>query len=124
MTKESVLRELVSARLPLEGFEQQSEAALAEAEQLIKNYCGLAAVPEQLFHVWAQLAVDIVKADHPEDFPQMGEFLTAVSLGDSSYSFSAAGRQEFLGQLRYNYADSLNKFRKGMFGHEKSPAGD
>jgi hypothetical protein len=104
------------------GQSQVTEAmvlAVAEAEQLIKNYCGITEVPGPLTFVWAELALASLADNEAAggSLPATGAVLSAVSLGDTSYSFAAA-KDGAAASLRQDVKSQLNRWRKGLFAHE------
>ncbi|MGI5891990.1 MAG: hypothetical protein ACOX7H_04545 [Bacillota bacterium] len=112
--------DIVLSKLAESESSASIDMAISEAEQLIKNYCSLNYVPGELVFVWANMALDILAADaslSEGGMPQVGDVLTSISLGDTSYGFTNV-RKNCLNEIRDNYAVQLGRFRKGLFGDE------
>ena len=91
--------------------------AIEEAEQVIKNYCNISEVPEQLNFTWANMACDIVKSYNAEETGEpVNGGPASVSMGDTTVSVSnsqsGTGHVVDLDGLIQNYKEQLQKFRR------------
>ena len=111
-----------------ESYEDdQILSALEEVEQYIKNYCRIPRVPNALKYVWANLALDLLRTQFPEQSgggggaapePVMTGVVKAVVRGDTEVRFdanadSAKGftHSPSMDDLVYNYLGILQRFR-------------
>lgn len=87
--------------------------ALADAEEIIKNYCHIDSVPDGLNNTMVRMAADIFRNDATgsQTAPQN---VTSVSRGDVSTSFGALST-DYTESLMKNYEKSLNAYRKLVF---------
>ena len=113
------------------------EIAIGEVEQVIKSYCNLETVPEELYYTWANMAIDLVSYTYhanacaesvvatgaggssfdPTDVSSIKIGDTQVSLGGGSSKTNArakalASHKPVLDDITMNYHGQLNQFRR------------
>lgn len=91
--------------------------AIEEAERVIKNYCNIREVPEELNFTWANMACDIVKSYNAEETGEpVNGGPASVSMGDTTVSVSntqsGTGHVVDLDAFIQNYKEQLMKFRR------------
>ena len=91
------------------------DLGLAEAEQYVKTYCHRRDIPADLAFTVANLAADILRAQHPESSAafSMAE-VGSISVGDVSVQRNPefVKKSVPLSETVLSYHDILNKFRK------------
>jgi len=106
--------------------ELDKELAINEIEQVIKNYCNIDKIPEELNYTWANMAVDlinynyqlnnnddIVKADSADvSSIKVGDTQIQLGGGNNSRAKTLNSHIPNLDQIVLNYQSQLNKFRK------------
>ena len=113
------------------------EIAIGEVEQVIKNYCNLETVPEELYYTWANMAIDLVSYTYhtnacaesiaalgadggsfdPTDVSSIKIGDTQVSLGGGSSKTNVRAKaisshKPVLDDIVMNYRGQLNQFRR------------
>lgn len=112
--------DMVLIKLGLTETTPAVELAVAEAEQIILNYCQIDRVPGELVYVQAALAAALEqdRRDATEaNLAGLGA-VKSVSMGDTSYSYDnavATKRSEYLSSLINDHKAVLNRFRRGLF---------
>lgn len=101
--------------LPVNDFDL--EMGISEAESVIKNYCNVPYVPSELYFVWANIACDILRANHSNaststSIPN-GE-IASITIGDVSITRGGdlSTHKISLDNLVLDYKNALNRFRK------------
>lgn len=75
---------IVRAKIKESAITEPSIAlAVEEVEQVIKNYCNIDAIPEELKYTWANMAADLAKYDFYLD-SNNGDILDGFDSGDIS----------------------------------------
>lgn len=65
--------------------EPEKILAIDEVEQVIKNYCNIDAVPEELKFTWANMSIDLLRYNYESNLPADGGGTgDSVSVGDIS----------------------------------------
>lgn len=112
---ESTTMLLLKSLLGIKDTEENASVsfALANAEEVVKNYCHIDEIPEQLTNTVIRMAMDIYRNEQPgsADLPQA---VSSVKIGDTSTSFKAS-TEEFSESILKNYKSVLNRFRKVEF---------
>lgn len=109
------------------------EIAIAEVEQVIKNYCSLEIVPDELKYTWANMAVDLLLYSYQTnvaDAEVVGDIseidsadISSLSVGDIQVGIGKGGssgarskalssHKPRLDELVMNYTSQLKKFRR------------
>lgn len=104
--------------------------AIEEVEQVIKNYCNIDKVPDELRFVWANMVLDLIRyeqAIHGENQEGLDEASTSdidsISMGDTSVSLGGGNQDNVvnraknshnpnLDQIVMNYSQQLHRFRR------------
>lgn len=112
------VRTIVGQKLRQNEVEEEIiNLAIEEAGQVIKNYCNIREIPEELVFTWANMACDIVKSyDAEETGEPVNGGPASVSMGDTTVSVSnsqsGTGHVVDLDGLIQNYREQLQKFRR------------
>ena len=106
--------------------------AIEEVELVIKNYCNINSVPEELKFTWANMTIDLLRYQHESNLSteasdniddinirdvsslKIGD--TSVNLGSGSISnahnIAMRSRYPNLDEIIMNYKSQLQRFRK------------
>ena len=125
--------EIVKLKLKDTGIsDEMCILAVDEVEQVIKNYCSIESVPEELKYTWANMAVDSAKyqfASTNNDTSKLDDIsvgdVSSIKVGDTNISFATNGNgattereralkshNSNLDNIVMNYKEQLNKFRR------------
>lgn len=87
------------------------EFILEDVEEMIKNYCNVPTIPEQLNSTILRMAIDMYKNESlgSEDIA-LGS-ISSISEGDTSVSYRSSA-SEFKESLLKDYKSQLNRYRK------------
>ena len=88
--------------------------AIERVEAYIKEYCGLAEIPESAATLWCEMVCDLLRGEETA----VGDFdtnLSALSMGDVSYTFDTKSEKSDVNTILGNYQHRLNLLRKGLF---------
>lgn len=87
--------------------------ALENAREIVKSYCHVEEIPEELGTMVLRMAVDIYRNEQlgKADVPQT---VSSVKVGDTSTSFQAQASDFTTGLLK-SYKMVLNRYRKAGF---------
>lgn len=112
---ESTTMSLLKSLLGIKDTEENASVsfALANAEEVVKNYCHIDEIPKELTNTVIRMAMDIYRNEQPgsADVPQA---VSSVKIGDTSTSFKTPA-DEFSASILKNYKLVLNRFRKVEF---------
>lgn len=109
----------IKALLGISDEESQKDAlvvfSLENAEEIIKNYCHIQAVPDGLATTLLRMAADIFRKEQygEEESPAV---ITSISEGDTSTGFSAAETTDYTASILKNYKIQLRRYRKVAHG--------
>lgn len=87
------------------------EFILEDVEEIVKNYCNVPTIPEQLNSTILRMAIDMYKNESlgSEDIA-LGS-ISSISEGDTSVSYRSSA-SEFKESLLKDYKSQLNRYRK------------
>ena len=87
------------------------EFILEDVEEMVKNYCNVPTIPEQLNSTILKMAIDMYKNESlgSEDIA-LGS-ISSISEGDTSVSYRSSA-SEFKESLLKDYKSQLNRYRK------------
>ncbi|HBG1527052.1 phage head-tail connector protein [Clostridioides difficile] len=87
------------------------EFILEDVEEMVKNYCNVPTIPEQLNNTILRMAIDMYKNESlgSEDIA-LGS-ISSISEGDTSVSYRSSA-SEFKESLLKDYKSQLNRYRK------------
>lgn len=87
------------------------EFILEDVEEMVKNYCNVPTIPEQLNSTILRMAIDLYKNESlgSEDIA-LGS-ISSISEGDTSVSYRSSA-SEFKESLLKDYKSQLNRYRK------------
>ena len=104
-------------RLDRDESDAEIELALSMVGDFIAEYCCLAAIPESLFPLWADMTVDCLRLRRERAGEGEMPGLSAVTMGDVSYSFTDGGSDgsAAVQSLLADYKQRLDKARRGLF---------
>ncbi|EMM0828942.1 phage head-tail connector protein [Clostridioides difficile] len=87
------------------------EFILEDVEEMVKNYCNVPTIPEQLNSTILRMAIDMYKNKSlgSEDIA-LGS-ISSISEGDTSVSYRSSA-SEFKESLLKDYKSQLNRYRK------------
>ncbi|MCI9907760.1 phage head-tail connector protein [Clostridioides difficile] len=87
------------------------EFILEDVEEMVKNYCNVPTIPEQLNSTILRMAIDMYKNESlgSEDIA-LGS-ISSISEGDTSVSYRSSA-SEFKESLLKDYKLQLNRYRK------------
>ncbi|HBF6312414.1 TPA: phage head-tail connector protein [Clostridioides difficile] len=87
------------------------EFILEDVEEMVKNYCNVPTIPEQLNSTILRMAIDMYKNESlgSEDIA-LGS-ISSISEGDTSVSYRSSA-SEFKESLLKDYKSQLNRYRK------------
>ena len=125
------LKELVVAKMNNPNLADiEIEIAILETEEVIKNYCNIDIIPQELKFTWANMTTDLLRYQYEMNNPQsnddiLNSFGTAdiseLKVGDTqigvggnnSVSAKALNSHKAnLDALIFDYQSQLNRFRK------------
>lgn len=89
------------------------EFSLSDAEEIIKNYCHIDAIPDGLNNTLVRMAADIFRNDATGS-ATVPQNVTSVTRGDISTSYGDLSA-EYTASLLKDYRYSLNAYRKLVF---------
>ena len=106
--------------------ELDKELAINEIEQVIKNYCNIDKIPEELNYTWANMAVDLINYNYQlnnnDDIVEADSAdVSSIKVGDTQIELGGGNNSRAktlnshipnLDQIILNYQSQLNKFRK------------
>jgi len=106
--------------------ELDKELAINEIEQVIKNYCNIDKIPEELNYTWANMAVDLINYNYQlnnnDDIVEADSAdVSSIKVGDTQIQLGGGNNSRAktlnshipnLDQIILNYQSQLNKFRK------------
>ncbi len=86
------------------------EFILEDVEEMVKNYCNVPTIPEQLNSTILRMAIDMYKNESlgSEDIA-LGS-ISSISEGDTSVSYRSSA-SEFKESLLKDYKSQLNRYR-------------
>lgn len=122
--------EIVNAKILNTSItEAMRNVAIGEVEQVIKNYCKIDVVPEELYFTWGNMAVDLalytyqsnVTSGSTDDIDSSD--ISSIKIGDTQISLSGGGtsgarskalssHKPYLDGMVMNYREQLNQFRR------------
>ncbi|MEE0776604.1 MAG: hypothetical protein U0M15_06070 [Bacillota bacterium] len=109
------VREMVLRRLGLDSATDEIQWAVTKAEDIIKGYCCLPAVPIEGKILWADLSYDLAQ-ETAGIGGLAGSTVVAASMGDVSYTFGSGDHSSMTADfLAENYRHRLDKMRRGLF---------
>lgn len=91
-----------------------AEFVLESAEEIVKNYCHIDAIPLGLSTTILRMATDIYRNEQPGD-DAVPVVVKSISEGDTSTSFGAAETTGYSESILKNYKKQLNRYRKVKF---------
>lgn len=125
------LKEIVVAKMNNPNLTDiEIEIAILETEEVIKNYCNIDIIPQELKFTWANMTTDLLRYQYEMNNPQsnddiLNSFGTAdiseLKVGDTqigvggnnSVSAKALNSHKAnLDALIFDYQSQLNRFRK------------
>lgn len=125
------LKEIVVAKMNNPNLtDVEIEIAILETEEVIKNYCNIDIIPQELKFTWANMTTDLLRYQYEMNNPQsnddiLNSFGTAdiseLKVGDTqigvggnnSVSAKALNSHKAnLDALIFDYQSQLNRFRK------------
>lgn len=125
------LKEIVIAKMNNPNLTDiEIEIAILETEEVIKNYCNIDIIPQELKFTWANMTTDLLRYQYEMNNPQsnddiLNSFGTAdiseLRVGDTqigvggnnSVSAKALNSHKAnLDALTFDYQSQLNRFRK------------
>lgn len=125
------LKEIVVAKMNNPNLTDiEIEIAILETEEVIKNYCNIDIIPQELKFTWANMTMDLLRYQYEMNNPQsnddiLNSFGTAdiseLKVGDTqigvggnnSVSAKALNSHKAnLDALIFDYQSQLNRFRK------------
>lgn len=128
------LKEIVVAKMNNPNLTDiEIEIAILETEEVIKNYCNIDIIPQELRFTWANMTTDLLRYQYEMNNPQsnddiLNSFGTAdiseLRVGDTqigvggnnSVSAKALNSHKAnLDALIFDYQSQLNRFRKMMW---------
>lgn len=84
---------------------------LSDVKQIIKNYCHIKEVPEELNTTVLKMAIDMYRNENlGEEESSLGP-ISSITEGDTSISYRSSAN-EFKDSLLKDYKAQLNKYRK------------
>ncbi|BDR66978.1 phage protein [Clostridium tetani] len=87
------------------------EFALEDVEQIVKNYCHIKEVPEELNTTVLKMAIDMYRNENlGEEGNSLGS-ISSITEGDTSVSYRSSVA-EFKDSIIKDYKAQLNKYRK------------
>ena len=91
-----------------------AEFAFDSAKEIIKDYCNIEEIPENLKSTALRMAVDIYRNEQPgdKDIPMA---VKSISEGDTSTSFGTVETTGYKESVLKDYKKQLNRFRKVKF---------
>lgn len=105
--------EMVLSALGEDASSPQILRSISEAENCIKEYCGLDAVPVAAYGLWCDMAVSLKKDN--DDVTAGGKTrLTSLTMGDVSYGMADAP-ETAAAEIVFDFRYRLNRLRKGLF---------
>ena len=122
-----IILEIVRAKIKNEAItELDIQLAIDEVQVVIKNYCSIDEVPEELKYTWANMAADLVLYQYASnnsggevaadaaDVSSLKVGDTQIQLGGGSGSRAKVlnSHRPNLDQIVMNYQSQLNKFRR------------
>lgn len=89
------------------------EFALANAEEVVKNYCHIDEIPQGLSNTVLRMAMDIYRNEQPGSV-EVPQAVSSVKIGDTTTSFKTSST-EYAESIMKNYKAVLNRYRKVEF---------
>lgn len=87
--------------------------ALANAEEIVKNYCHIDEIPQGLSNTVLRMAMDIYRNEQPGS-TEVPQAVSSVQIGDTTTSFKTSST-EYTASIMKNYKAVLNRYRKVEF---------
>ncbi|RKD22553.1 hypothetical protein BEP19_09840 [Ammoniphilus oxalaticus] len=96
--------------------EDELSLLIAEVEQVVKNYCNIRSIPEELNFTVANMVVDLYNKQNESDGESapLGSVIS-IKEGDATVQFGAQRKelsQFSMESILYSYKEQLNIFRK------------
>ncbi|RXI46270.1 hypothetical protein DP145_06750 [Clostridium tetani] len=111
MTNLEKLKKLLGMPLEDNSKDFLLEFALEDVEQIVKNYCHIKEVPEELNTTVLKMAIDMYRNENlGEEESSLGS-ISSITEGDTSISYRS-NAAEFKDSLLNDYKAQLNKYRK------------
>lgn len=90
------------------------EFALDNTEEIIKNYCNIDMIPQELHTTHIRMAMDVYRMEQPgEENTPLAE--TSVKEGDTTVNYSKVHTSEYMNSILKDYKKNLNRYRKVGF---------
>lgn len=116
------LKKVMSAEDFAKLADEDKNFALAQAKTVIQNYCHRVDIPYQLYYIWADMAIDVIRQLNPSLFSTEDEMdalgkVASVHDGDTTINFSTSNNdpdtlQEIANNLVTNWSTQLKSWRK------------
>lgn len=111
MTNLEKLKKLLGIPLEDNSKDFLLEFTLEDTEQIIKDYCHIKEVPEELNNTVLRMAIDLYRNKNlGEEDSSLGS-ISSITEGDTSISYRSSAT-EFKDSLLNDYRPQLNKYRK------------
>lgn len=90
------------------------EFALEQAEDIVKNYCNIEEIPEELKSTVFRMAAELYRN---EQYGETGvpQAVKSISEGDTSTSFGTIETAGYAESLLKDYKKQLNRYRRVVF---------
>lgn len=133
MKVEEILDYKLKKLFPTDKYEkitkEDKEFILAQAKVKIQEYCHRRDMPKAIYYLWADIAIEILKAVDSSLFKkdittdeELSKRVTSIKAGDSSISIEAAGESDIIdtgyntngddAMILTSFAKQLQAFRK------------
>lgn len=111
MTQVEKLKKLLNISLDDDSKDFLLQFALEDVDQIVKDYCHIKEIPEELNNTILRMAIDIYRSENlGEEESSLGS-ISSISEGDTTVSYRSANA-EFKDSLVKHYKAKLNKYRR------------
>ncbi|KGI42505.1 phage head-tail connector protein [Clostridium tetani] len=111
MTQLEKLKKLLGIPLEDNSKDFLLKFALQDVEQIVKNYCQIKEVPEELNNTVIKMAIDMYRNENLGGEESSLGSISSITEGDTSISYRSSAN-EFKDSLLKDYKAQLNKYRK------------
>ena len=111
MTNLEKLKKLLGIPLEDNSKDFLLEFILEDTEQIIKDYCNIKEVPEELNNTVLRMAIDLYRNKNPGEEDNSLGSISSITEGDTSISYRSSAT-EFKDSLLNDYKAQLNKYRR------------
>lgn len=111
MTQLEKLKKILGIPLDNDSKDFLLEFTLEDIEQIIKDYCNIKEIPEELNNTVLRMAVDLYRNENlGEEESSLGS-VSSITDGDTTVSYKSSAN-EFKDTLIKDYKTQLNRYRK------------